>query len=538
MKTKLLIAIILAHAIAHSQCSDWTRKGNFAGTGRESAVGFSIGLKGYIGTGKDSTGVRNDFWEWDPSTNAWTQKANFGGQARWYANGFSIGAKGYIGIGYDPTFKGDFWEYNPTTNAWTQKADFAGTPRARAVGFSINNKGYIGTGVDASGVIKDFWQYDPSGNTWTRKADFGGISRDYAVGFSIGTKGYIGTGSGGTNDFWEYDPINDSWIQRANFGGAGRSNAIGFSIGSNGYIGTGLGGTYWKDFWEYGSPASMPYEICISTVDSVTSSKNILVWTKPISASIDSFRIYRQISSTFKRLASVPYNSLSLFTDSLNVNPKSGSYKYRISAFTTGGIESVLSNTNETMYLQVTNPTWPAYNLTWNDYCGFPVSKYYIYRDANHTNSWTKIDSVGWGTNVFIDSFPPTDSSIYRIEAVPIQPCFVTIKNQEPQSTSVKSSKSNSSDRLATGINDHTIEPFSVLIYPNPNFGEFSIYSANFSVKNPCEIKIYSILGELVHEEKIHDIKVKISLEKIPKGIYQLEIKSRQGRINRKIVVQ
>ena len=45
--------------------------------------------------------VTNDFWEYDPSTNTWTQKADFGGTARNWAVGFSIGNKGYIGTGYD-----------------------------------------------------------------------------------------------------------------------------------------------------------------------------------------------------------------------------------------------------------------------------------------------------------------------------------------------------------------------------------------------------------------------------------------------------
>ena len=68
------------------------------------------------------------------------------------AVGFSIGSKGYIGTGLLIVtfhFK-DFWEYDPATNTWTQKADFGGTARTNAVGFSIGSKGYIGTGNDGS----------------------------------------------------------------------------------------------------------------------------------------------------------------------------------------------------------------------------------------------------------------------------------------------------------------------------------------------------------------------------------------------------
>lgn len=87
----------------------------------------------------------------------WTQVANFGGTARYGAVGFSIGSKGYIGTGYDTGYKNDFWQYDPATDSWTQKADFGGSARYFAVGFSIDSKGYIGTGDDGS-YTKDFWR--------------------------------------------------------------------------------------------------------------------------------------------------------------------------------------------------------------------------------------------------------------------------------------------------------------------------------------------------------------------------------------------
>src|SRR6266496_2876260 len=87
---------------------------------QENATGFSIGTKGYIGTGYDNfNNALKDFWEYDPTTNTWKQKADFGGTARYYTTGFSIGTKGYIGTGVEnggASFVKDFWEYDPTTN--------------------------------------------------------------------------------------------------------------------------------------------------------------------------------------------------------------------------------------------------------------------------------------------------------------------------------------------------------------------------------------------------------------------------------------
>ncbi|TAL61554.1 MAG: hypothetical protein EPN85_04535, partial [Bacteroidetes bacterium] len=238
----------------------WTQKANFSGGGRNSAVGFSIGNKGYIGTGKpeNATMPTNDFWEWDQSTNVWAQKANFGGTARDRAVGFSIGNKGYIGTGVDANFTMDFWEYDPSADTWTKKANFGGGTLADAVGFSIGTKGYIGTGR----YTTIFWEWDQASNVWTQKANFGGLGRSGAVGFSIPSigKGYIGTGgttaAAQSSDFWEWNQATNTWTQKANFGGGLRVNAVGFSIGDKGYIGTGwehygMSKPVAADFWEY-----------------------------------------------------------------------------------------------------------------------------------------------------------------------------------------------------------------------------------------------------------------------------------------------
>ncbi|MBI3502441.1 MAG: T9SS type A sorting domain-containing protein [Bacteroidetes bacterium] len=190
----------------------WTQKANFGGTGRYFAVGFSIGKKGYIGTGLDDDSLRSDFWEWDgdmasPSYNTWTQKANFLGVVRQNPVGFSIGTKGYIGTGLNgTTFFNDFWEWEQATNVWVQKANFGGTKRRFAVGFSIGTKGYIGTGVDSIGEKQDVWQWNQATDTWKQISNFCGLARWQAVGFSIGNKGYIGTGNyaGYLKDFWEW----------------------------------------------------------------------------------------------------------------------------------------------------------------------------------------------------------------------------------------------------------------------------------------------------------------------------------------------
>lgn len=262
----------------------WCRELNFGGGIRTYGVGFSIGNKGYVGTGIGySSGLvyYEDFWEFDPALSTWTQKADLGGNGinmnlglqRVNAVGFSIGSKGYIGTGQKSggttpdQFLKDFWEYTPASNSWLRKADCSDTTRHYAVGFSIGNKGYVGTGQPASsGLQADFWEYDPATDVWTRKADL--VPRHSGVGFSIGNKGYFGTGIGisGTkhNDFYEFDPTDAStgldangnplgkWTIKGNVPVLPRYGSVGLSIGNKGYVCAGFNGQiYFNDFYEY-----------------------------------------------------------------------------------------------------------------------------------------------------------------------------------------------------------------------------------------------------------------------------------------------
>ena len=236
----------------------WTQEATCPGGNRSFAVGFNIAGKGYIGTGRSGTSAKQDFWQYDPGANAWTHKADCGGLARFAAVGFSIGNKGYIALGMDTNYTAlnDVREYDPPSDTWTPKANFAGSPRGYAVAFSIGTKGYVGTGGTLTTFLNDFWEYDPTNDAWTQKAGYDGNGRHNAVAFSIGDKGYTGTGQDQNNeyeDFSEYDPVGDTWTNKANFTGGMRAGATGFSIGNRGYIGVGrfpdLGLT--SDFEEY-----------------------------------------------------------------------------------------------------------------------------------------------------------------------------------------------------------------------------------------------------------------------------------------------
>ncbi len=194
----------------------WTQKNDFPGQFRYTPVSFAIGNKGYIGTGNYRISpaydaeYQNDFWEYDPGTDIWTRKADVPQQGRTNACGFSIGNKGYIGTGfyYYDTRLNDFWEYDPSTNIWTRKADIPATPRFGAQALSIDDKGYVMQGWYYS-ALNDTWEYDPASNSWTQKTSMPGTARNSGIAFSINHRGYIGLGSdavGALRDIWQYSP--------------------------------------------------------------------------------------------------------------------------------------------------------------------------------------------------------------------------------------------------------------------------------------------------------------------------------------------
>jgi N-acetylneuraminic acid mutarotase len=245
--------------------NSWTQKADFPGVGRADAVGFGTDTKGYIGTGYDGKNRLKDFYEYDPASNQWTQKADFGGSARRGAVAMVINNKGYVGTGDSVLYFKDFWEYDPATDAWKKISSIGGSKRYKAGCFVISGKGYVMGGIDNREYLSDIWVYDPATDTWTKKRDIADTSDETyddkyitikgtgKVGFTVNGKGYLATGGQTTGvETWEYDPGTDLWKEKSNFEGTIRTDAVGFAIGSRGYLTTGKSSSYYfDDIWAF-----------------------------------------------------------------------------------------------------------------------------------------------------------------------------------------------------------------------------------------------------------------------------------------------
>lgn len=297
-KTILLISFLLISLAGICDKFVWNAKANYPSFPRHRVSGLSIGSRGYMGMGHINSGsissAFHDWWEYDPATDSWSQKADYP-LDRFAVVGFTIGNKGYMGSGNEQSFgaRSEFFEYDPISNVWTAKANF---PIAAGgnTSFAVNGLGYMGFGSGAG-----LYSYNPTLNTWslvstpispsdysssfvignkayilpafgntfyefnpvtgitTTKAPFIGDVRYAAVSFAVRNQGYVGLGwswvtSNCLKDFYFYDPILDVWdtIPKA-FPGGRRNYVPSFVIGDNAFFGTGTNGTNLGDIWGY-----------------------------------------------------------------------------------------------------------------------------------------------------------------------------------------------------------------------------------------------------------------------------------------------
>lgn len=254
----------------------WSQKADFPGGPRVASTAFAVGNKGYTGLGSDFTNYFNDLWEYDPAADSWLQKANFPGSVRQSATGMTIGNKGYLGGGlkYTGSFTlyNDFWEYDPASDAWLQKANIPGPSRSDAAACAIGNIGYFGLGTNKTNLsYNDFYAYDPAADSWTALSSPNGNATGASAMFAIGTDCYLVGGHDWSNNYTtnicqQYNTLTDTWAPVASFPGGSVYYHVAASVNGKAFVGTGGNSTLApkKDWWLYTVPAT-------ATITSITS---------------------------------------------------------------------------------------------------------------------------------------------------------------------------------------------------------------------------------------------------------------------------
>jgi hypothetical protein len=250
-------------------------------------------------------------------------------------------------------------------------------------------------------------------------------------------------------------------------------------------------------------------EICLVGVDSTN--KNVIVWNKPVPSAIDSIYIYKETGTTnvYAKIGSVSNDSLSVYVD-LSSQPDVQSGKYKISIFDDCSFESAKSDYHKTMHLTINQGVGTTWNLIWEQYEGFTVSSYKIYRGTT-PDTLQLIGTVLGGNTQYSDLTPPAGYIFYQIEVVSPNNCN--------PSKSYNFSRSNIATNKPAGIDESNNASGKFSIYPNPAKEKLIIGFTAISGKYPL-LEIYSLDGQLLRKIIIAQQLTEIDISGLSAGAY------------------
>ncbi len=282
--------------------------------------------------------------------------------------------------------------------------------------------------------------------------------------------------------------------------------------------------------------------ICMVTTDSM-SINNIVFWDKTIYTNMDSFIVYREVSTNiYVRVGAVSKDSLSMFADTnrligpANGDPNIGFYRYKLQLRDTCGNYSLLSPYHTSVYfvdLQTGTFSWNTYNVEGQ---ATPVANFILRRDNANNNIYVVVGTVSGNTTILNDPNYGTYQTIanWRIDATGFN-CTPTMRygNNGTQVAIIKS-KSNITNNRTTGMNNAE-SYFSV--YPNPTSGNLTI---NFTspVSGKVSVKVLSAIGQEVYSETFTQTNENhnIDLTKQEAGIYFVQITTNNTTTIKRIV--
>jgi hypothetical protein len=293
-------------------------------------------------------------------------------------------------------------------------------------------------------------------------------------------------------------------------------------------------------------------EICMIQVDSL-SANNIIYWNKTLYPSADTFYIYRDTANyNYALIGKVPYDSLSLFNDTLrslyaaNGDPNLTSWKYKIAYHdSVTNTMSPMSPWHQSIY---------QYNVgglfIWNHYqiegqvTPVPgLTNYLLMRESiGGTGDWVVAATASSSSTSINDPQFSTyqNTANWRIETLWSTSCdpnlFIQQTPLEPRPKSmltVNTTRSNiRHNAMSAGIKKENLDAPS--IYPNPAVGQLNINSEKLIIQ---EIRIVSLLGKIVFNEPINSKTTTIDLTHFSKGIYSIVIICNDVIFDKKLVV-
>jgi N-acetylneuraminic acid mutarotase len=254
-------SILFMFMCVQVQAQDWVQVASLPNAFNEThhSFGFAIDDTGYLVTGGSAAGAREDFYEYNATTDTWTELTPFPGGGRAFAIGDTWDGKAYFGFGTDGAQDyNDLWAFDPADMSWTELATCPCTPRTHPALIAHNGKVFVGMGGSSQGNLNDWWEYDIASDSWSQKANLPSPARHHPYQFGIGDFIYAGFGHGNnfiSDEWFRYDPATDTWFQMADIPAEGRVAGTQFSYNGKGYALSGDGVDHRSmdtgEFWSF-----------------------------------------------------------------------------------------------------------------------------------------------------------------------------------------------------------------------------------------------------------------------------------------------
>lgn len=279
--------------------------------------------------------------------------------------------------------------------------------------------------------------------------------------------------------------------------------------------------------------------ICLVSVDSV-SYNNFIVWDKTLYNNVDSFIVYREVSTNvYKRIGAQHKSALSLFTDTArhtgpaNGNPNITSYRYKLQLRDTCGNYSALSPYHNSIYF-ISNTTG---NYFWNIYDvegqTTPVTTFDLYRDNNATGTWTLVGSTaGTQTTLNDPNYASYPNAIWKVEANGFN-CTATAKTNQQVNKSKSNIKNNFN--IPLGITPINLSD-NINLAPNPANINVTV-TFNAEIYEKTNLFITDVLGNMIAKYEVSDGKmILIPVNDLTSGIYFIKIQQGKNTTVKKFI--
>jgi hypothetical protein len=260
-------------------------------------------------------------------------------------------------------------------------------------------------------------------------------------------------------------------------------------------------------------------QICVVTVDQVKE-KNKITWSKRPDNFINQINIYKEIGTdVYNPIGLIDYDSINFFIDN-DSNPVQASERYKISITDECGIESGLSYSHKTIYLQASLGLNNTVNLQWSNYEGFAYSQINILRGSSY-DSLELLTTRPANNDTYTDTSPDPDEILYVIEAIAEYTCEDGITGGRTMETYAFTRSNVSNITMTTSLEDELLT--LIKLFPNPSDGIMR-------VEVPKEFGIYDLFiinmnGQIIYYRENLLSNVELDISGIPDGKYLLYLK-------------